>query len=382
MEIRQLKAEEYSLVLENLNDVFGKSGNKVVDFTQLLPKIFDGSGECAMRHFGAFDGEKLASLVGVYLMPVVIDGEKFQFATVGNMITRPEYEGLGLMSKVFAYGMEMARTLGAQAVRLGGARHRYERFGVTPAGNSCRFTISEKCVKYHRPRVEIGFSPIGEGDMAALSFARRIYENSVFYVDRGDEKGFFRSLCNYSAKAYLAYRKADGEKLGYILASKDQSQVIECHALDSESVWDVLASWCLALGKDFAIDLPGAQINLCRLLSYRAEEFSVAPASSFAVFDYMALSRRLLELKGKEVKLPAGKLVLDIAGYGRFCLSYDGTTASGEFTGEKADVCLSPIQATRFLFGPLMPAMTEKEANPLANAWLPLPLSWCNQDRG
>ena len=57
MEIRQMKPEEYSLVLENLNDVFGKAGNKIVDFTRLLPKIFDGSGECAQRHYGALMGK-------------------------------------------------------------------------------------------------------------------------------------------------------------------------------------------------------------------------------------------------------------------------------------------------------------------------------------
>ena len=44
MEIRQMKPEEYSLVLENLNDVFGKAGNKIVDFTRLLPKILTAAG--------------------------------------------------------------------------------------------------------------------------------------------------------------------------------------------------------------------------------------------------------------------------------------------------------------------------------------------------
>lgn len=382
MEIRQMKPEEYSLVLENLNHVFGKAGNKIVDFTRLLPKIFDGSGECARRHYGAFDGENLASLVGVYLMPVVIGGKRFQFATVGNMITRPEYEGLGLMSQVFAYGMEKARQLGAQAVRLGGARHRYERFDVTPAGSSHHFVISPKCVKYHPPGCTIGFTLIEEEDLEAIRFARQVYETSSFYVDRGDEQGFFRSLCNYSGKAYLAYRMETGEKLGYVLAGQNESQVIECHAVEPEAFWDLLASWQKRLGSDITIDLPAAEVALCRMLAYRAESFSVAPASSFAVFDYVALSCSLLELKARHTCLPAGKLVLDIAGYGRFCLAYDGKQATAELTQEAADVSLSQIEATRFLFGPLPPEFTAPNTQALANAWLPLPLSWCNQDRG
>jgi hypothetical protein len=118
------------------------------------------------------------------------------------------------------------------------------------------------------------------------------------------------------------------------------------------------------------------------MLAYRAESFSVAPASSFAVFDYVALSCSLLELKARHTCLPAGKLVLDIAGYGRFRLAYDGKQATAEFTQEEADVSLSQIEATRFLFGPLPPELTVPNTQALANAWLPLPLSWCNQDRG
>ena len=383
MEIRQLKPEEYDLALDTLNYVFGKSGNKIVDFTQLLPKIFDGSGACAQRHYGAFDGERLASLVGVYLMSVVIENERFQFATVGNMVTRPEYEGRGLMSQVFAYGMEKARQLGAQAVRLGGARHRYERFSVTPAGNSCCFTISPGAVKYYPPRWDdIAFDPIGPEDRKLLHFARSVYETAPFHVDRGDDEGFYRSLCNYSGKGYLAYRLSNGQKLGYVLASRDQSQVIECHCLDVLSFWDVLAAWQKKLGKSFTIELPGAEMEKCRLLSYRAEDFTVTPASSFGIFDYAALCRSLLQLKAQYTALPAGRLVIDICSYGRFCLAYDGCRVTAEPTREQPAVCLSQIEATRFLFGPLAPSLTVPHAPALANSWLPLPLSWCNQDRG
>lgn len=382
MEIRQLRPEEYDLMLENLNFVFGNARNKIVDFTKLMPKVFDGSAECTRRHYAAFDEGKLASLVGVYLMPVVIDGERFHFATVGNMITRPEYEGQGLMSKVFAYGMEMAKSLGAQAVRLGGARHRYERFQVTPAGNSYRFVISPRCVKYHMPRKSISFAPIEQKDAEAIAFARKAYENSHFYVDRGDDSGFFCSLRNYSATAFLACDAASGEKLGYVLVSPDRTQVIECHTLAEEDFWDVLAAWQLNIGKDFAIQLPGAEAEQCHLLSYRSEEFSLLPASSFAVFDYIGLARCLLALKAKNVCLPKGSLVMDIADYGKFRLSYDGSTVSAEFTQEQADVRLNQVEATRFLFGPLSPALTCSDAPALANAWLPLPLSWCDQDRG
>lgn len=383
MEIRQLKPEEYSLALDTLNDVFGKSGNKLVDFTQLLPKIFDGSGACAQRHYGAFDGERLASLVGVYLMTVVIGNERFRFATVGNMVTRPEYEGRGLMSQVFAYGMEKARQLGAQAVRLGGARHRYERFSVTPAGNSCCFTISSGAVKYHPPRWDdIAFTPIGAGDGVLLNFARRVYEASPFHVDRGDDEGFYRSLCNYSCRGYVAYRLSTGQKLGYVLASRDQSQVIECHSLDVEVFWDVLAAWQKQLERSYFIELPGAEMEKCRLLSYRAEGFAVAPASSFGIFDYAALCRSLLQLKAQYTTLPAGRLVVDIEGYGSFYLAYDGCQVTAEPAREKAAVRLSQIEATRFLFGPLAPSMTAPQAPAVANSWLPLPLSWCNQDRG
>ena len=90
MEIKRLTAEHYDELLELLNYTSGNKYGKPVDFLSAQPKMWVRDDEHMGCHFGAFEDGRLCAVVGVYPLMTVIDGEKFLFATTGNVATHPD----------------------------------------------------------------------------------------------------------------------------------------------------------------------------------------------------------------------------------------------------------------------------------------------------
>jgi len=106
----------------------------------------------------------------------------------------------------------------------------------------------------------------------------------------------------------------------------------------------------------------------------------MASPSHFKMCRWERVAGAFLRLKGQIIDLPRGELLVGVEGYGTLRLFVTEQEVGCERTQLPAEVVLSPLEAARYLFGPLPPEMTAP-ANALARAWLPLPLSWNGQDR-
>jgi hypothetical protein len=103
-------------------------------------------------------------------------------------------------------------------------------------------------------------------------------------------------------------------------------------------------------------------------------------SSHFKIINFEKVANALLKLKSSYMSLEKGEFVLEIIDYGKIKLYVTEKEAGCVATQEKPSVKVSKAVASRMLFGPFCPQYAT-EVPSIANAWLPLPLSWNLQNR-
>jgi len=390
MEIRRLTAKDYDQLLETLNTVFGNKSKLETDFLNEQPKMWIRDDTHMGYHLGMFDGDILASVVGIYPLPVRIAGEKFMFYTTGNVATRPEYEGQGCLRTLFTMAMDYLEEVDADAARLGGQRQRYARYGFEPGGTSFKVTLSAKNrIQYYQDAgADITFREIAREDRDALAFCARLSRQADIYVERSDEDHYrdtYLALGSKHAGAYLALR--GGKPVGYLAAkteglrvgkSQNGKTVLELRTQEDGDFIPMVCAWQRHVQGTITLSLPMGMARQVAALSPGAESVSIVSPSRFKIRNIAGIANALMQLKARE-PLPLGEVVLGIRGYGNLRLYVTETAAGCEKTLAPAQLTLDRAQAARVLFGHL-PIAAEGVEHPLLRAWLPLPLSWDTLD--
>lgn len=380
MEIKRLCAEHYDELLELLNYTFGNKSGKPVDFLSAQPKMWVRDDEHMGCHFGAFEDGRLCAVVGVYPLKTVIDGEKFLFATTGNVATHPDYEGRGYFNALFTEAMKELEVIGADVARLGGARQRYGRFGYERCGCSYLFNFCRKnrTVGFGENAGEgIVFSPIAPDDTEALLFCRELRVRLPIYVERSTANGgidIYRSMCSRHNRPYLATR--DGKPIGYLCCTEGDKDIEELDALDTDTLVEMVCAWQARnseRGLNFAI--PAFDVEALRRFCATAESYRMTCPGMFRVLNWEKLVNVMMRYRAKNGGLLAGEWVLGIEGYGNLRLFSDGETAGCEKTDAAAELTLDRLRASRLLFGPDCPEAVA-DVPPIPRSWLPLPFSW------
>lgn len=380
MEIKKLTAEHYDELLALLNYTFGNKGGKTVDFLSEQPKMWVRDDAHMGCHLGAFEGGKLCAVVGVYPLQTVIDGEKFLFATTGNVATLPEYEGRGYFSALFAEAMRELERIGADAGRLGGARQRYERFGYEGCGSSYLFNFNAK----NRTRgfsvtagQGIEFSPITPKDAAALVFCRSLRMRLPIYVERPMDGGgidIYRSMCSKNKKPYLATR--DGKPVGYVCCSADGKDIGEFDATDTVTKVEMVCAWqAIAPEETVSFSVPVFDCEALRLFCATAENYRVTYPSRFKFRNFEGITNAMMRYHARENGLIDGEWTLGIEGYGSLCLFVRNGVGGCKKTNAVPELTLDSLAASRLLFGPDCPVAVA-DVPPIPRSWLPLPFSW------
>ena len=86
-------------------------------------------------------------------------------------------------------------------------------------------------------------------------------------------------------------------------------------------------------------------------------------------------------MQNERKEVPDGEFVLGIQNGPTLRFLAEGGKARCEETGAKSDLTLNALEATRFVFGPQAPCTVAPVSSALVSALLPLPLTWCGQDR-
>lgn len=373
-EVKRLGAEHYDEIIGLMNYVFGRQNKREMDFERELPKMCVRDDEHMRKHFGVFQDGRLVSCIGVYPYETVIGGEKFLFATMGNLVTHPDYEGKGYMSLLLERAVRELDDLQVDVARLRGLRSRYNRYGFETCGQRYTFTFTEK----ERVRnfagfgEDITFSNIEATDTKALAYTIGLYNANAIALTR-DLTNAYATLTAWKNQPYLALR--NGVPVGYISVDSTGIHIAEVFAQDTKTAVYMLCAWQKQLGKSIAFFVQPHQSEIMRLFLGVCGSYNLSYPSQFRIRGWERLLSALIRLKESYCQLPKGELCIEIENRGRFRLFVGEGSVGCERTERQADIVLDELSAMRYLFGPFSPVYVGGESA-IAGAWLPLPLSW------
>ncbi len=396
--MERLTAGDYDEALALLNLAFHGSDSTKPSFEVSLPKMWKRDDEHMGKHIAYRVDGQLKTIVGIYPLKTKIGAHEFTFCTVGNVATHPDSRGKGYMHELMTAAISELARMNADAARLGGLRQRYERYGFEPAGTKYTYTLTKRNIMSIQDAGltagKIKFVPIGLGDTGYLAKARELFARQVIAVERASPEEFYLSTKAWQMNPWAALDE-NGEMMGYLVASDNKASLAEqlsySYGSDGRLI-DMIFAWVMQNDLDsLKLELAPWDRQSCRALGRLCENMSVSVASSFLVRSWAEITNALIELKAQQDKMPEGCLVLGIEGYGNIMMKVQDGAGSCCRTDQKAVLTLTPLDATRLLFGHMPPWTVEDlshtatlpsaPAAMLLNSWLPLPLSWNGQDR-
>lgn len=378
MEIRRLKKEDYDALLNLLNTSFAAVRDRPVDFLRGQPKMWVRDDEHMARHIGLFEDGRLCAAVGIYPLPLRVGDTLLRFATTGNVATLPEYAGRGYFTKLFSLAMEEAEREGYDALRLGGQKQRYARFGFEDLGVLYQALFSDKnrAAFSSESYADISFEALARESCADLAYVRELTAKSPCYVERyptENERDVYLVLHTKYSEAYVAKRQ--GRPIGYLSASDGGKYIGEIRTENADAFFAVLCAWQARVGGMLHVPLaPWMKEELAKMARV-AEGVQVLSPSKFKILHPDRVIDAFLKLKQSLSPLPEGELLIEIQGFGTLRLSVKDGLAECKYVQEKAQLSLDSMDAARLLFGHL-PSSLIADLPPHAEAWLPLPLSW------
>ena len=382
VEIRKLGKDDFDELFEVLTKTFENAYKYPVYFDKEQPKMWVRDDEHMARHTGVFEDGKLVSVVGVYPLPLVIDGETFMFYTTGNVATLPAYEGKGYFTTLFKMAMQEIEALGADGARLGGARQRYGRFGFEGGGSLYKFAVAVENVRATKPNVDgISFVKVEREDHEAIRLCYEMMLKKDVYVDRRIEENYRDMYLALTTKFNVPHLvKRDGNVIGYFCIDAGNREVAEFYTESAEDLYDALCALQVTSGnREVFITIPPYLTEELRVFSNKADRVELHTPSRFKFLNYEGIASALLKLKAKKTVLPSFDYKINIKDYGTIRL-YSGDNGVGcEKVDADGDVSLTSSEAIRLLYSYVPTELIADIPIELKSA-LPLPLSWATLD--
>lgn len=379
MEIRRLVASDYDELLSVLNKSFAAVRNRPVDFLRGQPKMWGRDDLHMGRHLGIFLDGRLVSCVGIYPLTLCVGEKKLHFATTGNVATLPEYAGRGYFSKLFSLAMQEAEREGYDALRLGGQKQRYVRFGFEDAGALYQASFSEKnrSAVCESAYASVSFERLTENSLSDLIYIRELTSKAPCYVERyptEGERDVYLVLHSKYSEAYIA--KRGGAPIGYLCCADEGKNITELRAQLSEDFTNILAAWQAKMQATVTVPIaPWMQDELFSM-SCLADCITVQASTKIKLLKPERVIDAFLSLKHKMSPLPSGEFTLKIKDLCAVRLCVDAENAYCKRVEEgSADLALDAPSATKLLFGNF-PVELFGSLPACARAWLPLPLCW------
>ena len=375
-QIQQLHAGDMLQLLKFLNAAF-LGDSEAGHFEKILPKMWVDDDAHMEKHYVIRENGKLVSSVGVYPFRVTVAGETLCFATVGNMGTAKEARGKGYLDALYTNANKVLEETGVDIARLGGKRSRYARYGYEQCGVGYRFSLkthnAAAYLKNHDlPR--LSFRVIRQEDTQLLQRVHDLYRKNGIAADRGDAHELYLTLISAKSVPYAAF--AGEHMVGYFTVAEDR--IYEASADTPELLVNMLCSFIAGRDSGIEVYLPPDRVAELRLLASFCEGMTQVIPSQYKILNWTKVTNAFLQLKARAIApLADGELILGIREYGNICIRVDGGVGACTRTDLPADLELSVLEASRFLFGVLPPHITvavPKEKAVCVAANFPLPL--------
>ncbi len=372
------KENDFEEILEKADVIFGGEGN--TDYFQLYhPKLYSVRNS-ATEHLIVREEDGIKGMLGVFPAEMCVCGKTLKIDGFGTMGVLKEARGKGYMKDLMNTAVKASASR-ADLAFLGGRRQRYEYFGFTPSGVSALFSFNSDNGRHGTGGADvsnISFAELKEDDNAALDFIEQLNTRKAAYVKR-DRSLLYAILHTCRSVPYLIY---NGEKLiGYVFASGDHKAISEIEIEDPLMLSFVLTAYL----KQFeirAVFIAGTFMfdrEKLKALDAVCENMTVSGCESFLIHDYVKVLDAFFDLKATYSALRDGKAVYEITGYGKIAIEVKNGVHSVNKTEGKADVILSPIEATRLFFG-ISAFLDIKDMGGTVAENFPLPLFYSRPD--
>ena len=382
VEIRKLNKDDYDELFEVLTKTFENKYKRPVYFDKEQPKMWIRDDEHMARHTGVFEDGKLVSVVGVYPLPLVIDGERFMLYTTGNVATLPAYEGKGYFTTLFKMAMQEIVDLGADGARLGGARQRYGRFGFEGGGSLFKFAVAVENVRATAPDIAgITFKKVEREDVDSIRYCYEMMQKKEIFVDRSSAENYrdmYLGLITKSNAPYLVLR--DGEPIGYFCLDANMREVSEFAINSAKDLYEAVCALQASSGnREVYIHIPPHLTEELKYFSDRADRADLFTPSRFKFLNYEGIASALLRLKAKKTRLSYFDYKINIKDYGTIRLYNTEGGAGCERVECEGDISLTSSEAIRLLYS-YTPTELIADLPAEFKSALPLPLSWVTLD--
>ncbi len=379
MEIRKLNVNDYDKLLETLNYVFTIENKRQMDFLTLQPKMWIKDGEHMQKHIGVFEGDTLCSVIGLYTFELKVCGEIIKCATIGNVATKPEYEGKGFFTKLMTMMVEEADKMNLDFTRLAGKRQRYGRFGYENGGVINRFTFTNSNRKYcfdEESYNNVTFKKVEASDGDLIEYIRDLSNSKDVCYFRSEDTPLELLYLGLISRNYLPYVAFEGEKpIGYFCSGANGEVFDEIRSEDFESYKKIICAWQKKVGIDVSVPVPPYAVEELKLMSSICDRLYINFPSKFRINNWEKMFDLFMKLKYKNYRMPQGEFNLEVKGFGTFKFFVDGKSAGCVKTQDAPELSLDRIKATSFVFGPF-PAEITADCPDVVSMWFPLPISW------
>ncbi len=382
VELRKLNKDDYDELFEVLTKTFENKYKRPVYFDKEQPKMWVRDDEHMERHTGVFEDGKLVSVVGVYPLPLVIEGEKFMLYTTGNVATLPAYEGKGYFTKLFDMAMQEIANLHADGARLGGARQRYGRYGFEGGGSLFKFAVAVENVRATKPDMDnISLVKIERDNIESIRCCHEMMTKKEIYVDRSTEDNYRDMYLGLITKSNTPYLVKRGDKLiGYFCINEKMNEVSEFYTETAKDLYDAVCYLQANYGnREVFITIPPHLTEELRLFSNMADRVELHTPSRFKFLNYEGIAGALLRLKAKKSVLSTFDYKIHIKDYGTIRLYNNENGAGCEKVDDNGNVSLTGSEAIRLLYSYTPTELIADIPAELKSA-LPLPLSWATLD--
>lgn len=377
--VERLGVQDFEACMDLMNLVFSQA-HRPHDFEKLLPKLYQKTPAHMACHYGIREDGKLMATIGAYPAQVHLAGRTLSMIGIGGVTTHPRSGGKGYMRLLM---QEIQRDMQAQGVQLSGLsgeRLRYNRYGYEIGGMQLAFNLTAKQFRGLPGPDAAGvtlqrLTPDGAEDLA---WARQCYERQLVWVERSN---FYDTLISWQDVPLLA-RGPRGERLGYLVATRDGSAIRELCGVDDTARERILRT-AVAQWDETTLMQPDWDRSFNRRLGALAASAKATHGYQWNILDWQGVVEALLCLQAQTKPLLDGRVRLGIRDEGVLILQVEQGVP--HCTWQPADTAALTVDrhtALRLLTGPLSPAevMALPEETRVLEQWCPLPLALSSPD--
>ncbi|MDA3779237.1 MAG: GNAT family N-acetyltransferase [Bacteroidales bacterium] len=375
--IVQLTKSDYDEAIDLSNMIFSMNAGPH-DFPSMIPSVYKDTEEHMNSFYAIKDKGKIRSMLGIFPSNMIVNGTKLKLAQIGGVCTHPYSKEKGMMTSLMTFAVEKMKKDSVDIALLGGQRDRYKYFNFDDCGVEYEYTLSTQSFKHNKiDSDKLKLELCKKNDLKIMKTLNSLYKKQDVYVDRKDEN-FFDICHDFHSDLYIG--KIDNKIVGYLVVDKRKSFITEVNAIKD----DIIIMMINALNNiSFSSKrIRTSDINLSRKLDKIVEGRKIDASGNWQVFNLEKIITAFLILKNETIKLPFGKVVLDVKEYGTLQIIISEKEIICKKINAKTKNSFEITEFHRIVFGPVSPIYVTdipEELN-IFNLWFPLPLCISTQD--